>query len=33
MKREFTVEATIERGDWPRVRDSLLGLLEELGRA
>ncbi|HEY3064231.1 MAG TPA: transcription-repair coupling factor [Methylomirabilota bacterium] len=27
MKREFTIEATIARGDWPVVRDALLGLL------
>ncbi|MBI4637428.1 MAG: transcription-repair coupling factor [Candidatus Rokubacteria bacterium] len=33
MKREFTVEATIERGEWPRVRDSLLRLLAEVARA
>ena len=33
MKREFTLEATILRGDWPRVRDSLLGMLAELGRS
>jgi transcription-repair coupling factor (superfamily II helicase) len=33
MKREFTLEATIARGDWPRVRDSLLGLLDDLSRA
>ena len=32
MKREFTVEAAVARGEWPRVRDSLLRLLEELGR-
>ncbi len=32
MKREFTLEATIARGDWPRVRDSLLGMLADLGR-
>ncbi len=33
MKREFTMEATVERGEWPRVRDSLLALLATLGRA
>jgi transcription-repair coupling factor (superfamily II helicase) len=33
MKREFTLEAAILRGDWPRVRDSLLGMLAELGRS
>src|SRR5262249_61189444 len=33
MKREFTLEATILKGDWPRVRDSLLGMLAELGRS
>jgi transcription-repair coupling factor (superfamily II helicase) len=33
MKREFTLEATIARGEWPRVRDSLLGLLDDLSRA
>ncbi len=33
MKREFTVEATVERGAWPRVRDALLRLLAELGRS
>jgi transcription-repair coupling factor (superfamily II helicase) len=33
MKREFTLEAGIEDGPWPAVRDSLLGLLEELGRS
>ncbi|HEU4368656.1 MAG TPA: transcription-repair coupling factor [Methylomirabilota bacterium] len=27
MRREFAVEATIARGDWPAVRDSLLGVL------
>jgi transcription-repair coupling factor (superfamily II helicase) len=32
MKREFTLEAVIGRGEWPSVRDSLLALLEELGR-
>jgi hypothetical protein len=33
MKREFTLEAAILKGDWPRVRDSLLGMLAELGRS
>ncbi len=33
MKRGFTVEAAVARGEWPRVRDSLLRLLEELGRS
>jgi transcription-repair coupling factor (superfamily II helicase) len=33
MKREFTVEATVERGDWPVVRDSLLRVLEGLAAA
>src|SRR5262247_1024376 len=33
MKREFTLEATIDRGPWPVVRDALLGLLAELGRS
>jgi transcription-repair coupling factor (superfamily II helicase) len=32
MKREFMVEARIEAGAWPHVRDSLLGLLGELSR-
>ncbi|OLC34813.1 MAG: transcription-repair coupling factor [Candidatus Rokubacteria bacterium 13_1_40CM_4_69_5] len=32
MKREFTLEATIDRGEWPVVRDSLLRLLSELAR-
>ena len=32
MKGEFTLEAPLARGDWPRVRDSLLALLEELHR-
>jgi transcription-repair coupling factor (superfamily II helicase) len=27
MRREFTLEATIAAGDWPAVRDSLLGVL------
>jgi transcription-repair coupling factor (superfamily II helicase) len=33
MKREFMIEATVARGDWPPVRDSLLALLDDLGRA
>jgi transcription-repair coupling factor (superfamily II helicase) len=33
MKREFLVEAAVVRGDWPRVRDSLLALLTELARS
>ena len=33
MKREFTLEAAILRGEWPRVRDSILGMLAELERA
>jgi transcription-repair coupling factor (superfamily II helicase) len=33
MKREFTLEALIDRGEWPDVRDSLLTLLADLGRA
>jgi transcription-repair coupling factor (superfamily II helicase) len=33
MKRDFVLEAAIARGEWPRVRDSLLGLLGELGRS
>src|SRR5213083_1288134 len=32
MKREFTIEAVVERGEWARVRASLLRLLEGLGR-
>ncbi len=32
MKREFTVEATIDRGPWPVVRDALIALLAELRR-
>ncbi len=30
MKREFTLEAGVERGAWPGVRDSLLRLLTDL---
>ncbi len=33
MKREFTVEARVARGAWPHVRDSLLRILDELGRS
>src|SRR5881296_2094746 len=33
MKREFTIEAVVERGEWARVRDSLLRLLENLDRS
>ena len=33
MKREFTLEATVARGEWARVRDSVLGLLGDLGRS
>jgi transcription-repair coupling factor (superfamily II helicase) len=33
LRREFTVEATVVRGEWPQVRDSVLGLLEELAAA
>jgi transcription-repair coupling factor (superfamily II helicase) len=33
MKREFTLEATILRGEWPRVRDSLLAMLADLARS
>ncbi len=32
MKREYTVEARLPRGDWPHVRDALRALLGELGR-
>ena len=32
MKREFTLEALIARGEWPVVRDALLALLSEIGR-
>jgi transcription-repair coupling factor (superfamily II helicase) len=32
LKREFTVEAVIERGPFPVVRDAVLGLLAELPR-
>jgi transcription-repair coupling factor (superfamily II helicase) len=33
FKREFTLEATVARGEWPAVRDSILKTLAELGRA
>jgi transcription-repair coupling factor (superfamily II helicase) len=33
MKREFTIEASIARGSWPAVRDSILAALDELARA
>jgi transcription-repair coupling factor (superfamily II helicase) len=33
MKREFTIEATIAKGSWPAVRDSILKTLDELARA
>ncbi len=33
MKREFTLEAMIARGEWPTGRDALLALLAEIGRA
>jgi transcription-repair coupling factor (superfamily II helicase) len=33
MKREFTLEATIAKGAWPAVRDSILRTLDELARA
>jgi hypothetical protein len=33
MKREFKLEAAILRGEWPRVRDSLLTMLADLGRS
>jgi transcription-repair coupling factor (superfamily II helicase) len=32
MKRDFVLEATIARGDWPRVRESVLAVLETLPR-
>jgi hypothetical protein len=32
MKRDFTLEATIARGEWPRVRDSVLAVIEALAR-
>src|SRR2546428_568307 len=33
MKREFTIEAVVERGEWARVRGSLLRLLESLDQS
>ena len=33
FKREFTLEASVARGDWGAVRDSILKVLTELGRA
>jgi hypothetical protein len=33
MKREFTIEASIARGSWPALRDSILAALDELARA
>ncbi len=33
MKREFTVEASIAKGSWPAVRDSILKTLDELARS
>ena len=33
MKREFTVDAVLDRGPWPTVRDSLLRILKELAAA
>jgi transcription-repair coupling factor (superfamily II helicase) len=33
MRREYTLDATLPRGEWPRVRDALLGLLAELAAA
>ncbi|HYE92096.1 MAG TPA: TRCF domain-containing protein, partial [Terriglobales bacterium] len=32
MKRDFVLEAAIARGDWPRVRDSVLAVMESLPR-
>ena len=32
MKRDFVLEATIARGGWPRVRESVLAVLEMLPR-
>jgi hypothetical protein len=32
MKRDYTLEASIARGEWPRVRDSVHGVLEALAR-
>jgi transcription-repair coupling factor (superfamily II helicase) len=33
FKREFTLEAVVARGEWPVVRDSILGTLAELASA
>jgi transcription-repair coupling factor (superfamily II helicase) len=33
LRREFTVEAAVARGEWGAVRDSVLGLLAELAAA
>ncbi|HET9349748.1 MAG TPA: TRCF domain-containing protein, partial [Burkholderiales bacterium] len=33
FKREFTLEATIARGEWRAVHDSILNVLDEVGRA
>ena len=33
FKREFTLEASVARGEWGAVRDSILKVLTELGRA
>jgi transcription-repair coupling factor (superfamily II helicase) len=33
MKREFVVEATVARGEWPAVRDSLLAVLGSFAHA
>ncbi len=33
LRREFTVEAMVARGEWSKVRDSVLRLLEELAAA
>jgi transcription-repair coupling factor (superfamily II helicase) len=32
MKRDFVLEATLARGEWPRVRESILAVLETLPR-
>jgi transcription-repair coupling factor (superfamily II helicase) len=32
MKRDYTLEATIARGEWPRVRDSVHAVFETLAR-
>jgi len=33
MKREFTIEASIAKGSWPAVRDSILRTLDDLARS